>query len=368
MSAGADDYRWMARALQLARRGLYSAHPNPRVGCVIVAGGGMVGEGWHQRTGGPHAEVVALAHAGTRAAGATAYVTLEPCCHQGRTPPCTAALARAGIRRVVFAAGDPNPRVGGGGARQLTEAGIACLSGVLETEARALNPGFLSRMECGRPFVRVKLAASLDGRTALVNGVSRWITSEAARADAHELRARSSAILTGIATVLADDPSLTVRRPDLGEVRAPERLVMDSQLRTPPAARLLAVPGTTRIFCSRPEATRQRALEAAGATVEVLPAGPEMRPDLVALMARLAALECNELLVEAGPRLAGALLDAGFVDEVVLYLAPHVLGADALGMFAGRGLATMAERHAFELTDLRRVGADCRLSFRPRSA
>lgn len=367
MSATAEDYRWMARALQLAHRGLYSAHPNPRVGCVIVAGGELVGEGWHQRTGGPHAEVVALAQAGTRAAGATAYVTLEPCCHQGRTPPCTMALQRAGVRRVVFAAADPNPRVGGGGARQLAEAGIGCLSGVLEADARALNPGFLSRMERGRPFVRVKLAASLDGRTALASGASRWISSEAARSDAHELRARSSALLTGVGTVLADDPQLTVRRTDLGEVRGPERLVLDSRLRTPPAARLLAVPGRVRVFCAAAEPTRQRALEAAGAEVEVLPACGG-RPDLTALMARLAVLECNELLVEAGPRLAGALLDAALVDEIVLYLAPHVLGADAFGMFAGRPLADMAARLTFEITDLRRVGPDCRLTFRPRSS
>lgn len=361
------DPAWMRTALELAQGAVGLCEPNPRVGCVIVAGGELVGEGWHQRTGGPHAEVVALAEAGTKAAGATAYVTLEPCCHHGRTPPCTAALQRAGIRRVVFAAADPNPRVGGGGARQLAEAGIGCLAGVLEAEARVLNAGFNSRMERGRPYVRVKLAASLDGRTALASGASRWISSEAARSDAHELRARSSAILTGVGTVLADDPELTVRRPDLGEVRGPERLVLDSQLRTPPTARLFAAPGRVRILCGASDPVRQRALEAVGASVEVLPA-PGGRPDLAVLMKRLAELECNELLVEAGPQLAGALLDAALVDEIVLYLAPHVLGADALGMFASRPLADMAARHAFEIMDLRRVGPDCRLSFRPRSS
>ncbi len=366
MSASAEDFRWMARALQLARRGLYSARPNPRVGCVIVASGEMVGEGWHQRTGGPHAEVLALAHAGTRAAGATAYVTLEPCCHQGRTPPCTEALKKAGIRRVVFAASDPNPKVGGGGARWLADAGITIVAGVLETESRALNPGFISRMERRRPYVRIKLAASLDGRTALASGESRWISSEASRHDAHELRARSSAILTGLGTVLADDPSLTVRRPDLGEVPEPERLVLDTSLRTPPAAKLLGQAGRTRIFCSRPDAERQRRLQGAGALVEVI-AEHAGRPDLVALMSRLAELECNELLVEAGPGVSGALLDAGLVDELIVYLAPHVLGADGLGMFASRPLAGMGGRHEFELADVRRIGADCRLTFGKRS-
>ena len=366
MSASAEDFRWMARALQLARRGLYGAQPNPRVGCVIVAGGQVVGEGWHQRTGGPHAEVVALAHAGTRAAGATAYVTLEPCCHQGRTPPCTAALRKAGVRRVVFAAADPNPKVGGGGARQLVEAGIAVLSGVLEAESRALNLGFMSRMERGRPWVRVKIAASLDGRTALASGESRWISSEESRRDAHAWRARSSFILTGVGTVLADDPALTVRRTDLGDVRQPGRLVLDSALRTPTAARLLREPGGARIFCSRPQAESQRALQLAGAQVETLPE-QDGRPDLAALMGRLAELECNELLVEAGPRLNGALLDAGLVDELLLYMAPHVLGADGLGMFAGGPVTDMAARHAFECTDVRRIGPDCRLTFLKRS-
>lgn len=365
MTATAQDFEWMALALQLARRGLHTAHPNPRVGCVIVAGGRAVGQGWHQRTGGPHAEAVALAEAGPRAAGATAYVTLEPCCHHGRTPPCSEALKRAGVRRVVFGAADPNPKVGGGGARQLAEAGIAVTEGVLAAESRALNVGFMSRMERRRPWVRAKIAASLDGRTALAGGASRWITGEEARRDAHALRARSSAILTGVGTVLADDPALTVRRPDLGEVLQPERIVLDSGLRTPPSAQLLRQPGRTRFLASRADAGRRRALEAAGAGVEELP-GADGRVDLAAAMARLAALEFNEVLVEAGPGLNGALLDAGLLDELVVYLAPHVLGADGRGMFASRPIAAMDARHEIELTEARRVGADLRLTYRKR--
>lgn len=366
MSADAADFAWMARALQLARRGLYSAHPNPRVGCVIVAGESVAGEGWHERTGGPHAEVLALRAAGESARGATAYVTLEPCCHHGRTPPCTEALIAAGVRRVVYAAGDPDPRVSGGGARQLMAAGIEVSGGVLEGEARELNIGFFSRMQRRRPWVRLKIAASLDGRTALASGESRWITGEAARADVQCWRARSSAILTGIGTVLADDPALTVRRSDLGAVSTPDRIVLDSALRTPPGARLLGEPGRTRIFCSRSDLAQRRALEEAGALVEVL-GECNGRIDPAALLLRLAELEVNELLVEAGATLNGALLDAGVVDEVVCYLAPHVLGADAMGMFGIRPPAGMAPRREFELLDLRRVGRDCRLVYRPRS-
>ncbi len=362
MSATAADYGFMGQALQLARRGLYSAHPNPRVGCLIVAGDAVVGEGWHQRTGGPHAEAVALAAAGARARGATAYVTLEPCCHQGRTPPCTDALIGAGITRVVYATADANPRVASRGAAQLRAAGIEVVAGVLAAEARALNPGFFSRMEHGRPWLRTKLAVSLDGRMALASGESRWITGEPARRDAHALRARSSAILTGVGTVLADDPALTVRRSDLGDVLVPERIVIDSMLRMPPGAQLLREPGRCRVFCSRAEPARSQALAGAGALVEVFP-GPGDHVDLAAVMRRLGDLEMNEVLVEAGPGLNGALLDAGLIDEAVVYLAPLVLGTDGLGMFAGRSLGSMAERHSFELASERRVGADLRLVF-----
>ncbi|MCK6370430.1 MAG: bifunctional diaminohydroxyphosphoribosylaminopyrimidine deaminase/5-amino-6-(5-phosphoribosylamino)uracil reductase RibD [Gammaproteobacteria bacterium] len=362
MSASAADFAFMARALQLARRGLYSAHPNPRVGCVIVAGGQVVGEGWHARTGGPHAEVTALQPAGAAARGATAYVTLEPCSHHGRTPPCTDALIAAGVARVVYAVSDPNPRVAGDGARTLEAAGIAVESGVLAAEARALNIGFFTRMERGRPYLRSKFAASLDGRTALATGASRWISGEASRHDVQALRARSSAILTGVGTVIADDPALTVRRSDLGDVLQPARIVLDSGLRTPPAVRLIRQPGETRIFCTRAPPERRSALEAAGALVEEV-ADREGHPDLAAVLERLAELGCNELLVEAGPGVNGALLDAGLVDEIVLYLAPHVLGADGFGMFATKPLPEMAARPEFELTDLRRIGSDCRLTF-----
>ena len=367
MSATAEDFRYMARALQLAARGLYTAHPNPRVGCLIVANGDVVGEGWHARTGGPHAEIAALEQSGARARGATAYVTLEPCCHQGRTPPCTEALIRAGIVRVVFAAHDPNPRVAGGGERQLRAAGIAVEGGVLETESRTLNVGFVSRMERQRPWVRTKLAVSLDGRMALASGASRWISSEPSRHDAHAWRARSSAILTGVGTVMADDPLLTVRRADLGEVIQPALVVLDSQLRTPPGARLLAQAGRTRVFCAVDHADRRRALEAAGAAVQVVPPD-DGRPDIVAVLGRLAELEMNEVLVEAGPKLNGALLAAGLLDELVVYLAPHVLGASARGMFDVPPLTNMGARADLTLLETRRIGPDLRLIYRSGAA
>ena len=366
MNATAEDFAWMARALQLAKRGLYTAHPNPRVGCVIIHDGVLVGEGWHERSGEAHAEAAALASAGTKAAGATAYVTLEPCSHHGRTPPCTEALIRAGVRRVVFAAADTNPGVSGGGARALMEAGLTVTAGVLEAEARALNVGYFSRMERQRPYIRAKLAISLDGRTALAGGESRWITGEPSRREAQTWRARSSGILTGVGTVIADDPALTVRLADQASPQAPERLLLDTTLRTPAGAKLLRSPGRTRIFCSRGDPSRRHALEAAGAVIETVPER-DGRPDLVTVLRRLAELEMNEVLVEAGPSVNGAMLDAELVDELLVYMAPHVLGADGLGMFATRPLASMTARHEFEITDVRRIGTDCRLTFRKRS-
>ncbi|HHQ13428.1 MAG TPA: bifunctional diaminohydroxyphosphoribosylaminopyrimidine deaminase/5-amino-6-(5-phosphoribosylamino)uracil reductase RibD [Chromatiales bacterium] len=353
----------MARALQLARRGLYTAHPNPRVGCVIVRDGRIVGEGWHERTGGPHAEIVALAQAGADASGATVYVTLEPCCHQGRTPPCTDALIAAGVARVVAGAPDPNPAVAGGGLKALQEAGIDTVSGVLEAQCSALNAGFNLRMRCGRPRVTVKIAASVDGRTALSNGVSQWISGTAAREDVQRLRARSGAIMTGIGTVLADDPMLTVRGPDFTDMPQPLRVILDSQLRLPPDARLLNHPGEVRVFTVADVTTDQaEALRVAGAKLEPVQA-TQGRPALEAVLERLAGLEVNDVLVEAGPGLNGALLDAGLVDELIVYQAAHLLGADAQGMFASRPLATMDQRTALTLTDLRRVGRDIRLSY-----
>jgi len=370
MTADTVDRERMARALRLAERGLFTADPNPRVGCVIVGHGGddarVVGEGWHERTGGPHAEAVALAQAGDKARGATVFVSLEPCCHDGRTPPCTGALIAAGVARVVMAMEDPNPRVAGKGAAELRAAGIVVDSGVLEHDARELNPGFIARMSRTRPFVRAKIAASLDGRTALGSGESKWITGEAARRDVHYWRARSAAILTGVGTVIADDPSLNVRRDDLGDVRPPLRVIADSALRMPSDARLLQASGDTLIACAAAGATAGDALRAAGAEVREM-AGADGRVDLDKLLRVLAEMEVNEVLVEAGPALNGALLARGLVDELLVYVAAHVLGTDARGMFALEPVADMEKRIEMALLDVRRVGQDLRLRYRPAS-
>jgi diaminohydroxyphosphoribosylaminopyrimidine deaminase/5-amino-6-(5-phosphoribosylamino)uracil reductase len=353
----------MARALELARRGLWMTDPNPRVGCVLAHGERIVGEGWHERAGGPHAEVMALDAAGMSARGATAYVTLEPCCHHGRTPPCTDALIGAGVARVVYALRDPNPRVDGGGVARLVAAGIAVEGGVLESESRELNQGFVSRMTRGRPWVTVKLAASLDGGTALPGGESRWITGEAAREDVQRLRARSSAVMTGSGTVIADDPRLDARLP--GVERQPLRVVLDSRLRTPPGARILAPPGKALVLCTEMNDARVAALRAAGAEVEaVAAAGGGV--DLEAALALLAAREVNELLVECGAGLAGALLAAGLADELMLYLAPTLLGRDARPLAALDAPASMAERLEFEFVGHQEVGGDLLLRLRPR--
>jgi len=354
-----DDVRHMARALQLAKRGLYTTDPNPRVGCVIVRDGQVVGEGWHVRAGEPHAEVHALAAAGQQTRGATAYVSLEPCCHHGRTPPCSEALIKAGIARVVAAMPDPNPRVASQGVAELERAGIRVDIGLLQAESERLNPGFIARMTHGRPYLRVKLAASLDGRTALANGESKWITGEAARADVQRLRARSSAILTGIGTVLADDPSLTVRDVEIGH--QPLRVVVDPQLRMSPAARMLGLPGKTLVVAGEDRASDAGALRAAGADVFCLPVISD-RMDLKLLLEQLAAREMNEVLVEAGATLCGELLRAGLVDELVLYLAPHLLGSSARGLFDIPGLASMADRVALDIQDVRAIGKDWRIT------
>ena len=353
----------MARALQLAENGLYSTDPNPRVGCVIVNDGNVVGEAWHERAGQPHAEVLALNAAGARARGATAYVSLEPCCHHGRTPPCTTALIGAGIARVVAAMPDPNPRVDGQGAAQLSGAGIGVEIGLLEAQARVLNPGFIQRMQYGRPYVRVKQAVSLDGRSALASGESKWISGEAARLDVQRWRARSSAILTGIGTVLADDPSLTVRAVELSG-RVPLRVVVDSDLRLPTGAKLLTQPGAVLVVAANDDNTRATVLRAAGAEILVLP-DADGHVDLIALLAELARREINELLVEAGARLSGALLQARLVDELIVYLAPHVMGAGALGMFDIPLLTRMSERVPFTIDEVRAVGADWRIVAKP---
>jgi diaminohydroxyphosphoribosylaminopyrimidine deaminase / 5-amino-6-(5-phosphoribosylamino)uracil reductase len=350
----------MARAVELAERGMATTHPNPRVGCVIARDGRIVAEGWHERAGEAHAEDMALHAAGAAAAGASAYVTLEPCSHFGRTPPCADALIQARVARVVFAIEDPNPRVAGAGALRLRQAGIEVQSGLLAREAEELNIGYLSRMRRRRPWVRIKLAMSLDGRTALASGSSRWITGEAARTDVQQWRARSSAVLTGIGTVLADDPRLDVRLGVIG--RQPMRVILDSRLRTPPGARVLEGPGEALVFTASDDPARRSALERHGAKVERL---AQTRPDLGQVLARLAELEINEVLVEAGPTLAGAFLQAGFADELLLYIAPVLLGPQARPLLQLPELTELAQGRRFTVMDSCAVGADLRLLLRP---
>src|SRR5512139_1454992 len=354
----AVDHAHMARALQLAARGLYTTTPNPRVGCVIVKDGGVVGEGWHERAGTPHAEIHALKTAGEAARGATVYVTLEPCSHHGRTPPCAEALVSAGVARVVAAMSDPNPLVAGGGIAMLILAGIQAEVGLMETEARALNPGFVSRMTRQRPWVRLKTASTLDGKTALANGQSQWITSQAARADVQKLRARACAILTGSGTVLADNPRMNVRDFDIG--RQPIRAVVDSVLRTPVDAAILPA----LVACHHADPAARAALERAGAEVVELP-GSDSRVDLAALLTLLAQRGVNELHVEAGAALNGALLASGLVDEWVAYVAPMAVGDDARGLFAHPPLVALADAARFRLADVRQLDNDLRLTLLP---
>lgn len=355
----AFDHSAMARALELAARGLTTTQPNPRVGCVIARDGRIVAEGWHERAGEAHAEVMALDAAGAAAAGATAYVTLEPCSHFGRTPPCANALIEARIGRVVFAINDPNPKVGGAGARRLAEAGIAVQSGLLAREAEELNSGYLTRMRRGRPWVRVKLAMSLDGRTALANGKSRWITGQPARDDVQQWRARSGVVLTGIGTVLADDPRLDVRLATAK--RQPLRVILDSRLRTPPTARVLKGPGVALLFTAIDDAVRRGALEQQGARIEYLSDSPL---DLVKVLARLGELEMNDVLVEAGPTLAGEFVRAALADELLLYVAPILLGPHARALLELPELTNLGAAPRYTLLDAAPLGADLRLRLR----
>jgi len=358
-----SDHAYMARALELARKGLYSTHPNPRVGCVIVRDGEVVGEGWHARAGEPHAEVHALRQAGERARGATAYVTLEPCSHHGRTPPCADALINAGVARVVAAMQDPNPQVGGNGLLRLMHAGIAVQSGVLEAEARVLNAGFIKRMEHGLPFVRVKLAMSLDGRTAMASGESQWITGAAARSAVQRLRARSSVVVTGADTVLADGARLTLRESELGLnpeqtfmalSRQPQRVLVDGRLRVP-----LNVPffqaGAAMVATCAAASARFRYLDD-GHELLAVP-GSNGHVDLRRLLLELAGRGANEVLVEAGPRLAGAFARQGLVDEYQLFVAAKFLGSSARPLL-DMPLARMADAPALKIVDMRAVGDD----------
>lgn len=355
----------MARAIHLAEKGLYTTDPNPRVGCVLAQGKEVVGEGWHQRAGGPHAEVAALRDAGERARNATAYVTLEPCSHHGRTPPCAEALIEAGVRRVVAAMQDPNPRVAGRGLERLRQAGVDVSCGLLEEDAERLNPGFVKRMRSGLPFVRSKLAMSLDGRTALASGESQWITGEAARRDVHRLRARSSAIVTGIGTVRADDPALTARLGEDADLEQPARVILDSRLRSPVDARIFRQAGRALVLTTAADPLARQSLADAGAEVVEVESDAGGRPEVSAVVRLLGQLEFNEVLFEAGATLNGALLTAGVVDEWVVYLAPCVLGDEARGLFRLPGLARMADRPELAIVDARRVGKDLRLILRP---
>jgi diaminohydroxyphosphoribosylaminopyrimidine deaminase / 5-amino-6-(5-phosphoribosylamino)uracil reductase len=351
------DHRFMARALQLAQRGLYTTTPNPRVGCVIVRDGVIVGEGWHERVGEAHAEAHALRAAGEKSRGATAYVSLEPCDHHGRTPPCSAALIAAGVARVIAAMEDPNPLVAGQGLARLRAAGIDAASGLLAAQARELNIGFFSRMTRGRPWLRLKVAASLDGKTALLNGRSQWITSPQARRDAHGWRARSCAVLTGIGTVKDDDPRLTVR--DVPTTRQPLRVVVDSRLETPLGARVLDG-GNVLVACAIDDAERMAALKRRGAEIVLLP-GAGGKVDLPALMQELGRRAINEVLAEAGSKLNGSLLREGCVDELLFYLAPCLIGGTARGMFDLPELNTLTDKRRLTWHETRRVGDDLRI-------
>jgi diaminohydroxyphosphoribosylaminopyrimidine deaminase/5-amino-6-(5-phosphoribosylamino)uracil reductase len=367
----AADSRWMAQALRLAERGLYTTSPNPRVGCVLVKDGRVVGEGWHERAGEPHAEVHALRAAADAARGATAYVTLEPCSHHGRTPPCADTLIDAGVARVVVAMQDPNPLVAGSGIAKLRAAGIEVECGLMEAVARELNIGFCARMTRGRPWVRSKVGMSLDGRTALANGVSQWITGEAARQDVQRWRARSCAVLTGIGTVLADDAQLNVR--SVETPRQPLRVVLDSELQTPPSARILQPlrapasggggEGAVLIYAAVQDAEKIAALERTGAMVCVLP-DDARQVDLNAVLSDLAQRGVNEVLVEAGSTLNGALLKAGLVDELLLYVAPQLLGDAARGIAALGELTALDQCVDLEWQDVRQVGSDLRITAR----
>ena len=361
----ATDRRHMARALALAERGRFTTRPNPRVGCVIAHGEAVVGEGWHERAGGPHAEVMALAAAGERARGATAYVTLEPCAHHGRTPPCVDALVAAGVARVVAAIADPFPDVAGRGFARLAEAGIAVEVGLMATEARESNIGFLSRFERGRPWLRLKVAMSLDGRVALASGESRWITGAAARADNMRWRARSGAILTGIGTVLADDPQLTVRLDEDTPFVPPLRVVLDTHLRIAPGARVLDTAAPTLVIGEPESIASRRDLQ--GPRVMSCP-HHATGLGLAVVLAELSARGVDEIHVEAGPRLSGAFVAAGLVDELLLYVNPSLIGDTGKPLAELPPLAALNDRVRMQMIDTQVIGDDLRLRLRPRSS
>jgi len=362
----ASDHVWMARALRLAEQGLYTTMPNPRVGCVIVKDGVIVGEGAHLKAGEPHAEVFALRQAGELAKGATAYVTLEPCSHTGRTPPCAEALVKAGVAKVIAAMVDPNPIVASNGLAYLQTHNIQVASGLMQDQALALNPGFISRMSRNLPYVRCKIASSLDGKTALNNGHSQWITSEAARLDVQKWRAQSCAILTGIGTVLNDDPSMTVRSINLS--RQPLRVIVDSQLHISPHAKILQGGNTLIAYAQDPE-NKASEIIASGAELISLPtqydSNQQNKVCLKSLLSHLAQIQINEVLVEGGEKLNGALLAQNLIDELLIYYAPKLMGNEAKSLFAIPALTQMSQAIALNVTELRQIGADIRVRAQP---
>ena len=357
-----QDCVFMARALLLARKGCFTTKPNPRVGCVLVKNNEIIAEGWHMRAGQGHAEVEALKHT-QNAQGATVYVTLEPCFHYGRTPPCADALINAGVARVVVAMQDPNPLVAGKGLALLEQAGIRVSSGVLEAEAKQLNKGFIYRMLYAKPYVTSKLAMSVDGRTAMASGESKWITSAEARQDVQKLRAASGAVLTGIDTVLADDPGMNVRLDNIDVVQ-PVRVILDSSLRTPVSAKLLALEGRSVILTCSVDQQKIEALEQAGAEVYHLASDLKGRLDLQEVLAFLAEQQINDVLIEAGSVLNGAMMQQGLIDECIIYMAPSILGASGRGLFSMPDVSVMADKIQLQFVDMRKIGLDLRLHFK----
>ena len=364
-----SDEFYMAKAINLAQRGWYSTHPNPRVGCILVRDGQILAQGWHKIAGQGHAEINALANlkTGVSARGATAYVTLEPCSHFGKTPPCTNALIEAGVKRVVAAMVDPNPLVAGNGMSRLQEHGIEIRTGVLEQQARALNPGFIQRMVAQRPRIRCKMAMSLDGRTAMANGESQWITSADAREDVQRLRAESSAVLTGIGTVLADNPSMNVRSEKYSNAeRQPERVILDTHLKMPGTAKMLSLPGQTVLLTAvSPQQEKIQELQNQGAHIQYLNTDEyagQLHLSLHEVVSIMAQRQYNDVLLEAGATLSGAMLKAAYVDELIIYMAPHLMGSDARGLFNLPGLQHMSERIHCDIQDIRAVGKDYRIT------
>ena len=359
-----DDDRYMARALQLASKGINTSHPNPAVGCVIVNRRKIVGEGWHQNAGGPHAEINALKSAGNAARGATMYVTLEPCCHHGKTLPCTKAIIKSGINRVVTAVEDPNPLVNRAGISTLQQAGIDVLCGVGQNQAKRINRGFLKRITTGIPWITLKIATSLDGKTAMDNGESQWITGSAARNDAHRLRASSSAILTGVGTVLRDDPSMTARSE--GVQRQPHRIILDTNLSTPPEANIFKGDGKVLLLTTIVDDELIPSYDTRKTEV-ISFEETRGRIDLHKVVKLLGEKEYNNILLEAGSRLSGSMLRAGLVDEVVVYMSPDLLGSDARDMFSIAGMQFLSDKIGFEFENIVAVGRDTKITLRPAS-